>query len=99
MTRTKRWLLEAVGAVAVCCMVLSCVVVSEQSLFAIVDTTAPADPPCANNPTCVVTGEGTDQVCGNKNGGTSGGGNCDPAQGQESCVCVFNGVNLCVCSK
>lgn len=37
MSRTKRWLAEAVAAIAVCCMILSCLAVSEQSSFGIVD--------------------------------------------------------------
>ena len=95
MSRAKRWLTEAAAAVAVCCMILSCLAVTEQSSFGIV-----GDPTCANDPTCVLKAPGGDpdapKVCGNKNDiGTTGGGGCDPKV--AACVCTL-GV-LCTCSN
>lgn len=98
MSRTKRWLAEAVAAIAVCCMILSCLAVSEQSSFGIVDPPGAGNAPvCANNPVCRYSGEEPDRICGNANGGTSGGGNCDPLRAE--CVCVPHTVRGCICSN
>jgi hypothetical protein len=89
-----------VAAVAVCCMILSCLAVSEQSSFGIVGDPEATAVTCKNTPTCVLKAPGGDQdaakVCGNSNdSGTTGGGGCDPKV--VSCVCQLGGI--CRCSN
>lgn len=54
---------------------------------------------CGNDPSCVLKGSNPlDPVCGNaSDGGTTGGGRCDP--NNIVCVCQLSFAGLCKCSN